>query len=252
MTDDEKKDELIYQCNYLFSDFLIANDMELEFPNWIDENDDYEKVEYLREASPEVINSFGEWLFHIAENGNLENYGVIPTDIPSWFYMSYKSDFDDEVLIHFTGDAVTVAKEGFKYGVDDMARLGLTTNLTQEAKKYGGYNFAYQLKDWVKYANGRNGLKYGNEAVLLRASGINVWHYTDKEPQAIFYGKTAYNLVPIREYNGSYYVANKKNQLIPIMDDNGEEIEMDLEQCVEWAIRNPQILQEENAIFHKK
>ena len=82
-----------------------------------------------------------------------------------------------------------------------MDKLGLTTNLSDFDKKYGGYNFAYLLKDFDRYGvssgSYANRYKYGSDAVVFNASGIKLWHHGDQEPQVIFYGKTAQNIIPI-------------------------------------------------------
>ncbi len=91
-------------------------------------------------------------------------------------------------LVHFTGDAYSIASDGFEYGVDHMDKLGLTTFFGKESKKYGGYNFAFEAGS--KYArNSAQSGKYGKEAVMFTNSGVKSWHHGDEEDQVIFWGK---------------------------------------------------------------
>lgn len=128
-----------------------------------------------------------------------------------------------------------IVKNGFKFGVGDMTKLGLTTHLGDVEKKYGGYNFAYTLNDFIKYGKSNNfygsGYKYGSEGVIFRASGIKLWHYTDEEYQVIFYGNTAKNIIPIFSgIYGGFEVYSKSDRLLFASDD--------LERVVYWIINN--------------
>jgi hypothetical protein len=96
-------------------------------------------------------------------------------------------------LIHFSDDASDISWKGFKYGSDDMTKLGLTTYLSKDAKQYGGYNFAFvaDSRDAKNAAGHRSGRgKYGKEAVMFQAAGVQAYHYGDEENQVIFYGKS--------------------------------------------------------------
>ena len=117
-----------------------------------------------------------------------------------------------------------------------MSKLGLTTHLGDFDKKYGGYNFAYLLSDFVRYAKGdysrgSRGYKYGDEAVIFRASGIKVWHHGDQEPQVIFYGNTATNIIPITSGENAEWAIYGKNRRVLFEND-------DLQRVVNWLINN--------------
>jgi hypothetical protein len=85
-------------------------------------------------------------------------------------------------LIHFSDNAEQIADNGFKYGQDQMDKLGLTTWFKDEAKKYGGYNFAFLASSVHGPSN------YGSHAVLFQNSGVHCYHYGDNEDQIIFWG----------------------------------------------------------------
>ena len=129
---------------------------------------------------------------------------ILNPDKPSWFFMDFKKVVKNQWLIHFTDNAYGVGCRGFKYGVGDVTRLGLTSYVHKREKAYGGYNFAFRLKDFARYASARRsfgvgGWKYGKEAVLFRASGVLIWHHGDNEPQVVFTGKEAKDFIAITE-----------------------------------------------------
>lgn len=228
---------------YFFNDFLDETDYEFNPPketklsDYSDEPDEevdmfdneYDLVEWLDRNDKKTYNAFAEYLYEKIKNSTLP---IPDSEYPAWSY------FDDtpkiiknQWLIHFTNDANDVAIEGFKYGVDDMTKLALTTHLGEFEKKYGGYNFAYLISDFSKYAKKRNGYKYGKEAVVFNASGIKVWHYGDEEPQVIFYGNTAKNIIPItRGENADYAIYGKKDRILYENDD--------LKKVVYWLTKN--------------
>jgi hypothetical protein len=139
-------------------------------------------------------------------------------------------------LIHFTNNAEEIAREGFTKGVNDITKLGLTTRLSDIDKQFGGYNFAYLLGDYVKYSREMySGYKYGKEAVLFRASGIKTNHSGDREPQVIFYGNTAKNIIPIKKTNkgeyGEYGIYDMRDGKLLYENNN-------LSKVVNWVVKN--------------
>lgn len=248
MSEESKKQYLPHEYSYFFEDFLAEEYIVFEQPkemrpsNTIDEpneevdmfDNDVELVIWLENNDEEIYNKFADYLYKKITNYTLP---IPESDYPAWAYFS-----DDPViiknqwLIHFTSDAESISREGFKYGVDEMEKLGLTTHLGEFDKKYGGYNFAYLISDFNRYAKGnysrgKRGYKYGDEAVLFRASGIKVWHHGDKEPQVIFYGNTARNIIPITDgENVDWSIRNKNGRVIFENDD--------LERVVEWFLKN--------------
>jgi hypothetical protein len=200
-SDEERAKWLPQEYPYYFEDFVAEMDVELdfEFPKnepFDEDLQDYEKMEWLENNHPNVYKAFGKYLFHKIGNHEID---IPDSELPAWTYFSnHPENIKNQWLIHFTKNADDIAKQGFKYGVGEMEKLGLTTSLGEFEKKYGGYNFAYTLRDFERYgAAGYNKYKYGDEAVIFNASGIRLYHHGDEEPQVIFYGNTARNIIPI-------------------------------------------------------
>jgi hypothetical protein len=234
---------LPHEYHYFFEDFLIEDDVEFELPKneyidndgntiYSEEYDTIELMTWLENNNKEIYNQFAEYLYNKISNNTLP---INDAEYPAWSYFDDNPQIiKNQWLIHFTNDAYGIAENGFKYGVDDMTKLGLTTHLGDFDKKYGGYNFAYTLNDFQKYASSSySGYKYGKEAVIFNASGIKVWHYGDEEPQVIFYGNTAKNIIPITNgENAKYGIYNKNGNLLYENDD--------LPKIVNWIVNNYQ------------
>lgn len=245
MSDEAKKSSLPHEYYYFFDNFLDEMDYDFTKPkekvasNYIDEPDEevdmfeynLELMTWLENNDKETFNAFADYLFDKIESNTLP---INDADYPAWSYFDNDAKIvKNQWLIHFTNNADGIASYGFKYGVDDMTKLGLTTSLGEYDKKYGGYNFAYTLYDFDRYGNARwNGYKYGNEAVIFRASGIKVWHYGDEEPQVIFYGNTAKNIIPITDgENNKWSVRDIKTNAVLYENDK-------LDKVVEWIVIN--------------
>ena len=228
--DSKKIEYLPHEHPYFFRDFLEETGTDFEEPTekqrskstdvWGEDidmfEDDIELIIWLEKNNKELYIEFGKYLLKKIKNNELP---IPDEDYPAWsFFDGTPELIKNQWLIHFTKDAYGIAENGFKYGVDDMSKLGLTTRLSEFDKKYGGYNFAYTLGDFERYArSGSYGdkYKYGGEAVVFNASGIKVWHYGDGEPQVIFYGNTAKNIIPIRfNYDDDFYVQSKKGRVL--------------------------------------
>ncbi len=246
MPKSSKMEYLPHEYYYFFDDFLDETDTYFEKPKEefinaygeLETGDDYHDIElmtWLENNNKEIYNKFAEYLFDKISNNTLP---IDDSEYPAWSYFDDRPQLiKNQWLIHFTNDADGIAKSGFKYGVDDMTKLGLTTHLSDFDKKYGGYNFAYTLNDFQKYGSSsygnwsKSGYKYGNEAVVFNASGIKVWHYGDEEPQVIFYGNTVKNIIPITSgENSKFGVFNKKGKLLYENDD--------LTKIVKWIVNN--------------
>jgi hypothetical protein len=233
MPKSSKMKYLPYDYYYFFDDFLDETDTYFERPT--DETyDDIDLIYWLENNDSETYNKFAQYLF---DKITYHELPIPDAEYPAWcFYDDKPEIIKNQWLIHFTDDAYGIAKNGFKYGVDDMTKLGLTTNLSDFEKEYGGYNFAYTLNDFKKYgkySHRKSGYKYGDEAVIFRASGIKVWHYGDEEPQVIFYGNTAKNIIPIISGENSNFGIYSKNDRLLYEND-------DLPKVVEWIINNYQ------------
>ena len=245
LTEDQKAASIVHEFSYLFNDFLEEENIEFQTPTHDytdvdgdqtgDPYDDYEIMDWLSQNNPELLKAYGHWLLEKIERNEL---GVPDAEYPAWSFYDYRGIVKNQWLIHFTGDAQGIASAGFTQGVSDMTKLGLTTQLSEFEKKYGGYNFAFLISDFKRYAgNGYTrggGYKYGNEAVVFNASGIKVWHHGDEEPQIIFFGNTAKNIIPIEQGDHSKY-SIRSNKTREILFESDE-----LETVVDWLTKHYQ------------
>lgn len=248
-TEEQKKAYLPQEYPYFFDDFMESNGnydfkrpkneyMDANGDNAFDEElEDYDLIEWIDNNNHELYNEYADYLYDKINNGTLN---ISDSEYPAWsFFDDIPILVKNQWLIHFTNDSDGIARDGFKYGVDEIDRLGLTTNISDFEKKYGGYNFAYLLSDFNRYGKAGFGsrggeYKYGKEAVIFRASGIKTYHYGDEEPQIIFYGNTAKNIIPIKSgENNNWAIYNNKTGRIIIESD-------DLEKIVYWVEQNYQ------------
>jgi hypothetical protein len=246
-----KLEYLPHEYYYFFEDFLDETDTYFDRPTETKKSDyegepdeeddmfddDIELITWLEDNDKDIFNKFAEYLYNKIVNNELP---IDYAEYPAWSYFTeYPEIIKNQWLIHFTNEAENIAKYGFKYGVDDMTKLGLTTQLGDFDKKYGGYNFAFTLEDFDRYGrssygnSSKSGYKYGNEAVIFNASGIKVWHHGDEEPQVIFYGNTAKNIIPITSGEESKFGIYNKNGRLLFEDD-------DLPKVVKWFTTNYQ------------
>lgn len=191
-------------------------------------------VEWLSHNDSQIFNQFVEYVWDLSQKVDLYDYVHRP-GYPSWNYMDFRGYVKNQWLIHFSDHAKDIWRDQtFKYGLDDYTELGLTTYYKDEAKQFGGYNFAYDVGDFVRYARSRyhsRGWKYGKEAVMFRASGVKVWHWGDEEPQVIFVGRTARDIVYIQSTGESDWgVMNERTGNYIFRED--------LPQVVRWVIDN--------------
>lgn len=226
MSEDEKKKGLPSQYYYFFEQFLEEMDIDFKIE---DDGNEMEIVENLPKTHPKINEMFEDWLYEKVENHDLT---ILDSEYPTWSFFEYYGIVKNQWLIHFTKDAWSIWKEGFKYGVDDMDKLGLTIHLSHFDKEYGGYNFAYLLSDFEKYSKNRHGYKYGDEAVIFQASGIRLWHHGDEEPQVIFYGDTAKNIIPLTEGEQKRWAVRNVENDKPLFESE------ELKSIVKWIVDN--------------
>ena len=172
----------------------------------------------------------GEYLIQLYQRANKEL-----RTIPSWYWLQEPTIIKNQWLVHGTAsvNASMMAKQGFVKGIADMTKLGLTTwyDGSSAEKKIGGYNFAYTVEDFKQYGLNGNAVKYGDGTLLMfRASGIRSYHITDKEMQTIFNGKTARDIVPIFDRDGTLVIFSKERKILAKF--NGHQ------QAVDWVVNN--------------
>lgn len=218
--EEDKAAEIAFTMSYgeMIFHWLKTNHYEHLIPNLEDYNDGYEVIDYIHTKQPKIFKEFSTYVYKLFNSSS--NRNDLETGQPSWAYMDFKGYVKNQWLIHFSDAAKEIWKDQtFKYGIDDYTSLGLTTYHGNESKKHGGFNFAYDIKDFAKYGRSNyrsHSWKYGKEAVLFRASGVETWHFGDEEPQIIFWGKTAHDIVYL-QYNddeGDWYVSDNNSRTI--------------------------------------
>jgi len=243
MPEKEKAIDLIYS-NPWFASKVVKNNPENfseDFVNKIEDsefifNDEWNQEGYSADAA-NLIQLVIKNLDHIQED----------PDVPAWSYFDKAKVIQNQWMIHFTDEADSIAVNGFTNLVSDIRLLGLTTHIGPNSpdRSDEGYGFAYLANDFKKYAHNSRGTrgewKYGSECVLFRASGIQAFHWGDEEPQTIFYGPTAKNIIPITGGDKATYAVGDmrgrqhrhKHKSTYIVYEND-----DLETVVDWAIAN--------------
>lgn len=221
-------DELKY---FFENDDNMYNDDIIDAKEYLDGMYPEEAVEELENRYKNIYYEFADYIYEKIENHNLQAYDDM--DYPSWSFFGSPQFITNQWLIHFTSDADSIAQDGFIYGVNDIDKLGLTVFLNDDDKQEGGYNFAFTIYDYERYGGNRygRGWKYGKEAVVFQAAGIKAYHYGDEEPQVIFSGETARNIIPIVVDDGNYSIVNKKTGRIIYESDR-------IENIVNWATKN--------------
>ena len=192
---EEKSEFLPVEYPYLFDDFVSDTGYKWKGPKGLSAE---KSIEWLEKNDKKIYSKFSNYLYDKIKNHTLS---ISKVKYPSWYFFESPELVKNQWLIHFTGNAKEIAKDGFKWGVNDPKKLGLTTFIGSKDKEDGGYNFAFLLSDFLDYYtyNSRYGPqpKYGNQAVVFKCSGLKVWHEGDQENQVVFYGKEAKDIVPI-------------------------------------------------------
>lgn len=247
-TKEERYIELAKDYSQYFSDFVDfgAENQIIRFGNMMPSFDDdlvrqelgysYEEIDHLRtmgltnisddvdfedvlESNRELIIAYGEWI-----EDNLSEYEHYDS-IPSTYFMTSPKMVRDQWMIHFTNHPEEIVKNGFR-GVRDISKLGMTTTLNDQ-KFSDGFNFAYLLSDEWKSA-------YGKYQILFRASGVRVYHITDREYQVIFQGSSAKSMIPVLEGKAKRHgIWGKDRQELFFESDS-------LEAIVKWVKKNIQ------------
>jgi len=187
----------------------IEND-ELEIDRY--DLEDFDYADRVAEALPDqVLEDFASYIMG-AVHGGFDSDWLLP----SFVFLEFKRIVTNQWLVHFTGNASSIAKEGFKRGACDYTQLGLTTWADPDEPEgefffcEGGYNFAFTLDALLKerrlwtYGNGR-------EAVMFKASGVECWHKGDRQYQTIFSGNTARDIIPIFRAHAAKHTWTKRD-----------------------------------------
>jgi hypothetical protein len=128
-------------------------------------------------------------------------------ELPSWCTMKFNRIVKNEWCIHFGSDSDSIAKEGFTGGTPDIEHLAYTNAGAQ--KTSAGYNFAFLINDRNVDYN-----EYGDEAVIFRTSGVEIYHYGDNQNQVVFWGPNVKSFIPIHQDNGDWVVYGQNGQVL--------------------------------------
>jgi len=220
-TEEEQKQSLPYEYPYLYDIYPDKKEMGTDDYSYY-----FEKIEGTKE-----FDEFAEWLYDGIKDYKFANE-IPDSELPAWtFFDDNPKILKRDWLIHFSNSVSNIEDEGFTRGVDQVEKLGLTTHLNEYDLAYGGYNFAYEAFNFERYYMDRMGPKYGSDAVLFQAPGIKTYHYGDEEPQVIFWGKTATNIIPIyQSSDDKWWIENRKGGELYSSEDIAE--------VVAWAINN--------------
>lgn len=213
----------------------MEEELELDFPtvNDFHDLDNDQASEIYQSLTPRQKDQCKEWCKSTMVKDD-------PADAPSYLHMSVDKRIPRTTwLIHFSDSAHEIFYYGFKYGTDDMSKLGLTTHFyTGRGMKSGqGWNFAFianRIRDILKaFRNGRN--KYGKNAVMFMSSGVEVDHYGDEETQVIFQGKDVNprDMVYLRDDGGTWEVM-PRNGSRPVYKND------EIENVIKWVESNYQ------------
>lgn len=242
MSDDEKYKNLAYDKDYLVGNFIKTIDLndyfEEEVIDAVEEffnDDNKENYQFLEEdyISDKFLIDFGKYIEH-----NIDSY-----DLPTSFYFSWPEIIKKQWLIHLTDYAKDIWNNGFTYGTYDISQLGLTTYISQDSKKYGGYNFAYTVEDFLRYGRRSESgqrFRYGQEVIMFRCSGVRAYHSGDEEEQTIFWGKYATDIIWLEE--GEYESGDKEGEdcwFIESRKTDQRIVEKDeLDDLIHWVQKN--------------
>jgi len=191
------------------------------------------EIDNLHDEEPELFE-----LLTPTEQASCEEWVVTylmrhdPAEAPTGSYFTPEKRLIPRTtwLIHFSDHASDIWTDGFTRGVNDMNRLGLTTHLGDQDKKYGGYNFAFR-------ADGRDASwaaakrSYGSEAVMFQNSGVSAWHSGDEEQQIIFWGADVAK-------DATIYLSREEGDWVVNGRDDSQPFRGDLKSAVAWVMRN--------------
>jgi len=162
-----------------------------------------------------------------------------PADAPTWAHIElYETPRllpRETWLIHFSDNAEEIADKGFEFGTQDMEKLGLTTWSHKEAKKFGGYNFAYRALEDQHHFKSKQ--LYGDHAVLFQSSGVTGWHSGDNEPQTIFWGPAVRPQDIVYLHGSGSGWAVRANDRAPAKRSSYFTSD-DITACIDWVVTN--------------
>lgn len=200
----EKARDLAYSCSYYINEYIRKIYYRYsEFENLLNDGEfDYED-ESLVEMFLNMLEENNLCDHFVSEMQNIVDY----YELPSWCTMDFNRIVKNEWCIHFGSDSESIAKEGFTGGTPEIEHLAYTNAGTQ--KSSAGYDFAFLINDRSVDYNG-----YGDEAVIFRTSGVEIYHYGDNQNQVVFWGPNVKSFIPIHQDNGDWVVYGQNGQVL--------------------------------------
>ena len=189
----EKAEDLAYECsNYIAKYIKRIRNRFPAFGKLVNINDEFYFEDDVKiEKFCALLKEYDLCGNFIAIMQDIVNgYGWY-NDLPTWCTTDFIRIVKNEWCIHFTSDANNIVKYGLTGGTDDINHLAYT-NAGQE-KHQEGYDFAFLIDDRDVDNN-----EYGNEAVIFRTSGVEIYHYGDMQHQVIFWGPNVKSFIPIK------------------------------------------------------
>jgi len=200
----EKARDLAYSCSYYINEYIRKIYYRYsEFENLLNDGEfDYEDESLI------------EMFCNMLEENNLcdhfisEMQGIVDDyELPSWCTMEFNRIVKNEWCIHFGSDSENIAREGFTGGTPEIEHLAYTNAGAQ--KSSAGYDFAFLINDRSVDYN-----EYGDEAVIFRTSGVEIYHYGDNQNQVVFWGPNVKSFIPIHQDNGDWVVYGQNGQVL--------------------------------------
>lgn len=228
-----------------FGYFLKLNhpDLYAELEDDLEDRDYFPRV--AKHISREIWDEFYSWgCSNITEQDEHD---------PATLLLEFKRIIRDQWLVHFSHHADKIVHEGFQRGVGSVSQLALTTWVEDEDKDSPGYTFAFTPEQVDESPLGqKTQWSYGTEAVLFRASGVEVWHRGDHQTQTIVDGPSAHNFVRIvrtgqlpREQDMTRYFMNEEpgpDQVVSVLSCRGKILvrTKTLTQAIQWVMAHEQ------------
>ena len=200
----EKARDLAYSCSYYINEYIRKIYYKYsEFENLLNDDEfDYED-DSLVEMFLNMLEDNNLCDHFVSEMQNIVDY----YELPAWCTMDFNRIVKNEWCIHFGSDSEKIAREGFTGGTPEIENLAYTNAGAQ--KTSAGYDFAFLINDRSVDYNG-----YGDEAVIFRTSGIEIYHYGDNQNQVLFWGPNVKSFIPIHQDNGDWVVYGQNGQVL--------------------------------------
>lgn len=222
----------------LFSRYLGEGDMEVM------EAHAYDGLEEVRRDHPQVF----ERAVQVIEREDQDDRFLtqIPWEItPTWVYLDFDKRYSGGGwVVHCTNASMGSVIQDFR-GVDQLDRLGLTTQLPAADRAAPGFGFSFEVDRFHRYS-GRGGrtCTYGNTLLLLKVPDYLVaYHYGDEEHQAIFWGPDIEAGFEFRGSRGAWEIEDQRYVTEDLEIEDPGEFET-VAELLSWVEEHPEIYEE--------